>query len=47
MAEEALDFVAKVASGEIHTDAEGKGQEDFIHWKRGITLQPARIVSHR
>jgi len=47
MAEEVLDFVAKVASGEIHTDAEGKGQEDFIHWKRGITLQPARIVSHR
>jgi altronate hydrolase len=33
-----LEFVIKVANGEIHTKAEGKGQEDFIPWKRGISL---------
>lgn len=38
MGEEVLDFVVQVASGEIHTKAEGKGQEDFIPWKRGISL---------
>jgi altronate hydrolase len=36
--EDVLEFVIKVASGEIHTKAEGKGQEDFIPWKRGISL---------
>jgi altronate hydrolase len=38
MGEDVLDFVIKVASGGIHTKAEGKGQEDFIPWKRGISL---------
>jgi altronate hydrolase len=38
MGEDVLDFVIKVASGETHTKAEGKGQEDFIPWKRGISL---------
>jgi altronate hydrolase len=38
MGEDVLEFVIKVASGEIHTKAEGKGQEDFIPWKRGISL---------
>ena len=38
MGDDVLDFVLKVASGEIHTKAEGKGQEDFIPWKRGISL---------
>jgi altronate hydrolase len=38
MGEDVLDFVIKVASGEIHTKAERKGQEDFIPWKRGISL---------
>ena len=38
MGEEVLEFVTKVASGEIRTKAEGKGQEDFIPWKRGISL---------
>ena len=38
MGEEVLDFVIQVASGEIRTKAEGKGQEDFIPWKRGISL---------
>jgi altronate hydrolase len=38
MGEDVLEFVTKVASGEIRTKAEGKGQEDFIPWKRGISL---------
>jgi altronate hydrolase len=38
MGEDVLEFVIKVASGEIHTKAEEKGQEDFIPWKRGISL---------
>jgi altronate hydrolase len=33
-----LDFVLKVASGENRTKAEGLGQDDFIPWKRGISL---------
>jgi altronate hydrolase len=38
MGEAVLDFVIRVASGEIHTKAETKGQEDFIPWKRGVSL---------
>jgi altronate hydrolase len=38
MGEEVLEFVIRVASGEIRTKAELKGQEDFIPWKRGISL---------
>jgi altronate hydrolase len=38
MGETILDFVVKVASGEIRTKAEMKGQEDFIPWKRGVSL---------
>jgi altronate hydrolase len=38
MGEDVLNYVVKVASGEIHTKAEGKGQEDFIPWKRGVSL---------
>jgi altronate hydrolase len=38
MGENILDFVAKVASGEIRTKAEMKAQEDFIPWKRGVSL---------
>jgi altronate hydrolase len=36
--EEILEFVIRVASGEIRTKAEEKGQEDFIPWKRGVSL---------
>jgi altronate hydrolase len=36
--EEVLRLVIGVASGEIRTKAELKGQEDFIPWKRGISL---------
>jgi altronate hydrolase len=38
MGETILDFVVKVASGEIRTKAEMKAQEDFIPWKRGVSL---------
>lgn len=33
-----LDFTIRVASGEIRTKAELKAQEDFIPWKRGVSL---------
>jgi altronate hydrolase len=38
MGEKILEFVIRVASGEVRTKAEGKGQEDFIPWKRGVSL---------
>ncbi len=38
MGETILDHVVKVASGEIRTKAEMKTQEDFIPWKRGVSL---------
>jgi altronate hydrolase len=38
MGEEILELVIRVASGEVRTKAEGKGQEDFIPWKRGVSL---------
>jgi len=38
MGEDILDSVIQVAGGEIRTKAEAKGQEDFIPWKRGISL---------
>jgi altronate hydrolase len=38
MGEAILEFVIHVANGEMRTKAEGKGQEDFIPWKRGISL---------
>src|SRR5215472_10910742 len=38
MGEEVLEFVIQVASGEVRTKAEQKGQEDFIPWKRGVSL---------
>lgn len=38
MGEEILDFVIKVASGELRTKAELLHQDDFIPWKRGVSL---------
>jgi altronate hydrolase len=38
MGETILDFVVQVASGDIRTKAEQKAQEDFIPWKRGVSL---------
>ena len=38
MGEDILEWVVKVASGEVRTKAELKAQEDFIPWKRGVSL---------
>lgn len=38
MGETILDFVLQVASGDVRTKAELKAQEDFIPWKRGVSL---------
>ncbi|MDX2188240.1 MAG: altronate dehydratase family protein [Bacteroidota bacterium] len=38
MGEEILEFVLKVASGEITPKAVQLGQDDFIPWKRGVSL---------
>lgn len=36
--EKILDLVVQVASGEVRTKAELNNQEDFIPWKRGVSL---------
>jgi altronate hydrolase len=36
--ERILDYIIKVASGEVEVAAVRNGQEDFIPWKRGISL---------
>jgi altronate hydrolase len=38
MGEAILDFTIRAASGEIRTKAELNAQEDFIPWKRGVSL---------
>jgi altronate hydrolase len=38
MGETILDLVIEVANGEVRTKAEQKAQEDFIPWKRGVSL---------
>jgi altronate hydrolase len=38
MGEAILDLTVKVASGGVRTKAELKAQEDFIPWKRGVSL---------
>lgn len=38
MGEKLLEYIIKAASGEIITKAELKGQNDFIPWKRGVSL---------
>ena len=38
MGEAILDLVIQVASGNVRTKAEEKAQEDFIPWKRGVSL---------
>jgi altronate hydrolase len=36
--ERILDYVIRVASGEVEVSAVRRGQEDFIPWKRGVSL---------
>ena len=38
MGESILDFTIQVASGEVKTKSELNAQEDFIPWKRGVSL---------
>lgn len=38
MADQILELILAVASGDIHTKAEGLRQDDFIPWKRGVSL---------
>jgi altronate hydrolase len=38
MGEEILDRVIQIASGEVRTKAEDLAQNDFIPWKRGVSL---------
>lgn len=38
MADELLEFIIKVASGEIQTKAKLLNQNDFIPWRRGVSL---------
>ena len=38
MGERILQYVIQVANGEVRTKAEQKNQEDFIPWKRGVSL---------
>ena len=38
MGEEILDYCIKAASGEITPKAVLLGQDDFIPWKRGVSL---------
>jgi altronate hydrolase len=38
MGEEILDFVVELASGHISTKAMDLGQDDFMFWRRGVSL---------
>jgi altronate hydrolase len=38
MGETLLDLVIDIASGKTRTKAEINAQEDFIPWKRGVSL---------
>ncbi|SNR92956.1 altronate hydrolase [Belliella buryatensis] len=38
MGEEMLEFIIQVASGKVKTKAQKLGQDDFIPWKRGVSL---------
>jgi altronate hydrolase len=38
MGEEVLEYIIKLASGEITTKAMDLGQDDFMFWRRGVSL---------
>ncbi len=38
MGEEILEFIIQVASGNVKSKADQLNQNDFIHWKRGVSL---------
>ena len=38
MGEEVLDYIIDLASGKINTKAMDLGQDDFMFWRRGVSL---------
>jgi altronate hydrolase len=38
MGEEVLEYIIQLASGEITTKAMDLGQDDFMFWRRGVSL---------
>ena len=46
MGEAVLDLVVHIASGEVLTKAELNSQEDFIPWKRGVSLWHESLILH-
>jgi altronate hydrolase len=36
--EEVLEYIIKLASGEINAKAMDLGQDDFMFWRRGVSL---------
>jgi len=38
MGEEILEYIIQVASGEVESKADALNQDDFIPWKRGVSL---------
>ena len=36
--EEVLEYIIQLASGEINTKAMDLGQDDFMFWRRGVSL---------
>jgi len=38
MGEEILEYIVQVASGEVESKADALNQDDFIPWKRGVSL---------
>lgn len=38
MGKEILEFIIQVASGEVESKADQLNQDDFIPWKRGVSL---------
>jgi altronate hydrolase len=38
MGDSLLESIIRIASGETRTKAESLGQDDFIPWKRGVSL---------
>ena len=38
MGEVLLEYIIKIASGEVIAKSDALGQDDFIPWKRGVSL---------
>jgi altronate hydrolase len=38
LSDDMFELIVRVAGGEVHTKAELLAQDDFIPWKRGVSL---------